>query len=79
VRHRLHFGKWADWTTWLCRCKELGLEAGITVKKRLTDKMLPNTKACAFCHTQRPRKGFGGERPRKPADGREEKAAGEGA
>jgi hypothetical protein len=30
--------------------------------------MLPKAKACHFCGVQRPRKGCGGERPRRHAD-----------
>ncbi len=47
-------GRWKDREVWLCLCPGAMLR-----------HTFANTKSCFMCHTKRPRRGFGGERPRK--------------
>jgi hypothetical protein len=57
-------GRWLDRMTWECNCPRHREGRYLSV---IGNKMLPIAKACGFCHAQRPRKGFGGERPKTDA------------
>ena len=50
---KLRPGKWVGTECWRCRCRYRYMNYA-------------RVKSCWFCHDQRPRKGFGGARP-KPA------------
>lgn len=53
MKRKLKAGRWLNQYRWDCLCKDD------------FHKNPPDAELCHFCDAQRPRKGFGGGRPRK--------------
>ena len=49
MKRKLKAGRWLVRALWMCLCN---------------NSYSANWSSCPFCHAQRPRKGFGGGRPR---------------